>query len=249
MWGCASVYPSIASFQDAQYLYLNTKPLRGTADFRPLDRRSSRANAQIIKDGEDYVIRLYRTDIVRYRPDGTILLKHGGWESLQTATAMSAMSPFSAWRSKNNLIVRCSSGRFLVPSCGLEFGADLVPKNPPPAFLRKQRVRKDVAKKVRAHFKQIPVMIRAYSAAFKGGDASEIRTRPVMQADLDTPLSEERASEIAMGWLARDVDWGTGSRRCVYSGADTSPAVWKHIYQIFGVVETYEIELPYGEVP
>jgi len=35
--------------------------------------------------GEDYVIRLYHTDILTYRSDGSVELCHGGWETQATA--------------------------------------------------------------------------------------------------------------------------------------------------------------------
>lgn len=255
MWGHSSIYPSISSFRDAHSMYEETKPLRGKPDFRPLDRRSSRANAQIIKDGEDYVIRLYSTDIVRYRPDGTVKLQCGGWVSQSTAAAISAMSPFTAWCRKGYLVValRCGNyyaagNTFFIPRDGLEFDANLVPINPPFATVRKTRVKRDVAKQVRAHFKQVPEMIRAYSAAFVGGDASNLPHCEVKKTDMvEEPLSEELASEIAMRFLTFRFDWTTNKR--VYDGGPNEILFWKHVYRVFGVIETYEITLPYGEVP
>lgn len=247
MWGCSSNYPTIGSYQAAARVYADIKPLRGKPDFRPLDARSSRAKSQIIKVGDDYIIRLYNTNIVRYRPDGSVLLDCGSWVTVATATAMSAMSPYSAWCSKGNLVVRCPDGRFIIPGAGLEIDAQGVPKNPEVAVLRKKLVNRVLAKQVRAHFKQVPVMIRAYSAAFNGGDATNPVHRPVREADMATPLSEPDASAIAMGCL--DWDWGYATAVPTYSGVDTTDKFWRDVYRVFGVIEQHETPLPYGEVP
>jgi hypothetical protein len=256
MWGCSSNYPSIRSYGDAARTYANTAPLRGKPHFRPLDARSSRAKSQIIKDGEDYVIKLYNTEIVRYKADGTTMLNTGGWGTATTAAAISAMSPFTAWCSKGYFVVSPSSRRmyanlkhkFIVPREGLTFSSEGVPVNPPTAVVRKKRVRKEKAKLVRAYFKQVPKLMTAYAAAFKGGDAFNQGSRQLIKADMtEEPLSEELASEIAMGWLKRDYHWR--EQKYVYTGGAHVTGFWKQVYQVFDLVEVYEIELPYGEVP
>jgi hypothetical protein len=36
------------------------------------------------QEGEDYVITLYRTDIIRFKPDGRMVVKQGGWDTPTT---------------------------------------------------------------------------------------------------------------------------------------------------------------------
>jgi hypothetical protein len=261
MWGCSANYPSIRSYGDAARAYANTQPLRGKPHFRPLDARSSRAKSQIIKDGEDYVIKLYNTEIVRYKADGTTMLRHGGWVTQATAGAISAMGPVTAWCSSGNLVVSPTLRRmyaeghhkFIVPQEGLVFSNEGVPVNPPVAVVRKTRVRREQAKLVRAYFKQVPKLMEAYAAVAKGGDAQRDHQRPITKADMteeplsEEPLSEELASEIAMGWLKCDYHWR--EQKYVYTGGARVTGFWNQAYQVFDLVEAYEIPLPYGEVP
>lgn len=50
---------------------------------RPLDKVSLRAHLY----GDDVVVRMYRTDLARFKPDGTIVLNMGGWEASITTRA------------------------------------------------------------------------------------------------------------------------------------------------------------------
>jgi hypothetical protein len=69
------------------------KPIRGrTPECKPLGDRK-KTHASIRKEGEDIVVRLYRTDIVRYQPDGTVIVNQGGHESQSTRTYLNAILP------------------------------------------------------------------------------------------------------------------------------------------------------------
>lgn len=43
-----------------------------------------------LRDGKDVVARMYRTDIVTWRPDGSVLLDTGGWHTPSTFDGMAA---------------------------------------------------------------------------------------------------------------------------------------------------------------
>lgn len=69
------------------------KPIRGrTPECKPLGDRK-KTHATIRKENQDIIIRLYRTDIVRYRPDGTVIVNQGGHESPSTRTYLNAVLP------------------------------------------------------------------------------------------------------------------------------------------------------------
>jgi len=85
-----SIMPTYA---DAVRWELLVKPIRGRAEeCKPLGKRS-KSYANIRKDGDDIVVRLYRTDIVRYKPDGTIIVNQGGFESQTTRKYLNAILP------------------------------------------------------------------------------------------------------------------------------------------------------------
>jgi len=69
------------------------KPIRGrTPECKPLGDRK-KTHVSIRKEGEDIVIRLYHTDILRYQPDGTVIVNQGGHESLSTRAYLNAILP------------------------------------------------------------------------------------------------------------------------------------------------------------
>jgi hypothetical protein len=259
MWGLSSNYPSISSYGSAARVYTDTKPLRGRPDFRPLDARSSRAKSQIIKDGDDYVIRLYRTDIIRYKPDGSVVINHGGWVTPSTAGAISAMSPFTSWCRKGYLVVTPAANRwyssgqakYVVLNEGLVFDPQGIPQNPPAATIKKKRVKKDEAKRVRALFKEVPKYIETFCALYRHEEPTNTPWFRLQSLSNIADLSDEDAARLALNYLEYDRVWDYGYRnRTDTAHAQRSLGVfWREAYQVFSVIETYEIELPIGEVP
>jgi hypothetical protein len=80
------------------------KPIRGRKEeCKPLGARN-KSYANIRKDGDDIVVRLYRTDLVRYKPDGTIIVRQGGHESQTTRKYLNAILPmwFGSFQGKTH---------------------------------------------------------------------------------------------------------------------------------------------------
>lgn len=259
MWGYSSNYPSINNYAEAERVYNNTAPLRGRPDFRPLDSRSSRAKSQIIKQGDDYTIRLYSTDIVTYKPDGSVFVTTGGWSTSSTRAAISIMSPLSAWSSQGYTAVAVRVGRyvpveakrFILPRSGLLFTPDaegqLMPVNPPTAVQRKKRVKREEAKAVRKYFKQVPVYIEAFSKAFAGGHKPLVTAHSLV-CNVSQLLDEETASNIAWVFVCEEWNYVTGKRAIVNQPKEAVAAFWRAVYDARGLVEEYEVSLPYGVV-
>ena len=248
MWGRSSKFRSIASYDEARHLYENIEPLRGRPDFRPLDRRSSRAITDIRKVGENFVIRMYSTDIVAYRPDGSIYLNRSGWPTISTAAVLSASSPFACWTQKGELIVRSASlKRFVLPRAGLVF-INGEPVNPPVAVQCKTRVRKEPAKQVRAYFKDVPRLMQTFAALCAGQPVPEgIRKMRVDKVwDLEEPLDEADASALA--WYYLKIEFLNTSYKVLKDQKTAIAVFWKAAYAAFDVFENYEVVLPLGEV-
>ena len=258
MWGKKSNYVSIGGYNQAKHTYEDTKPLRNTADTRPLDRRSKNAKTFIKKQGDDYIIQLYRTDIVIYKADGSVELNSGRWVTTSTAVAMSAFSPFACWISKGHLVVRLAIGEaFIIPSKGLVVrlvNDRWVPVNPVKATVTRTRVRKEEAKKVRALFKQVPIYIKTLGSAFKGG------VKPVTQKSQDvvsyskryiagTPLTDDEVLGIAWLYVSARRAWNTSEYLILGNTKTDIAAFWREVYAELGLIETYHIDLPYGVAP
>ena len=81
------------TYADAVRWEAAVKPIRGRAvECKPLGARN-KSYANIRKDGDDIVVQLYRTDIVRYQPDGTVIVRQGGHESMTTRKYLNAILP------------------------------------------------------------------------------------------------------------------------------------------------------------
>lgn len=76
--------PRLASYNDAVKREATVKPIRGDKDgTKPLGARNKK-HYNIRKDGNDIVVRMHNTDIVRYHPDDTLTINNGGWVSPTT---------------------------------------------------------------------------------------------------------------------------------------------------------------------
>jgi len=100
----------LRTYADAARWEALVKPVRGRAvECKPLGARS-KSYANIRKDVAtgDIIIRLYSTDIVRYKPDGTLIVNQGGYESQTTRQYLNAVLPiwFSSHQGKT---VTCRS--------------------------------------------------------------------------------------------------------------------------------------------
>lgn len=76
--------PRLTNYADASRREAETKPIRGDKNgTKPLgDRKKKWFN--IRRDGEDIVLKAHRTDVVRYKPDGDVIINNGGWVSPTT---------------------------------------------------------------------------------------------------------------------------------------------------------------------
>jgi hypothetical protein len=83
----------LATYADAVRWESEVKPIRGRAEeCKPLGARN-KSYASIRKDDQDIVVRLYRTDIVRYKPNGTIIVNQGSFASQTTRKYLNAILP------------------------------------------------------------------------------------------------------------------------------------------------------------
>ena len=249
MWGTSNALPSITSYAEAKRVYENTKPIRGNPAFRPLDRRSIYAKGSIKQVGDNYVIQLYRTDIVTYYPNGDVLLNTGNYGTISTASAIGQVSPFSCWTSQGRVCV-CNrynrQGSFLVqPTLLFKRDAEGIyrPENPPIAGVRKTRVLKDKAKIARDIFKQVPIFIETFSKVFVGGVKPTTGIfDPQFKCD---SVSEEYAVKLAWAYVRTE---GWQDPRIVDDAEGVITAFWKDVYNKRGVIEQYTVDLPLGEV-
>ena len=76
--------PRLTTYNDAVKREAIVKPIRGDKNgTKPLGARNKKYY-NIRKDGNDIVVKMHNTDIVRYHPDDTITIQNGGWVSPST---------------------------------------------------------------------------------------------------------------------------------------------------------------------
>ena|SRR3990167_2926666 len=251
MWGVSNKCRNISSYDEAKRVCESIKPLRDRPNFRPLDMRSSRVVTDIRKVGEDYIIKMYNTEIVTYRPDGRIFLDRGGWPTVATASAMSASSPFACWVQKGEIIVRSASlKRFVLPRAGLLF-VEGEPVDPPAAVQHKTRVKRELARQARSFFKAVPKLMASFAALCAGqprpADVKKLRVNRIW--DLEGVLDEADAGALAWYYLGMVCLRSSGNGYTVNPAQKSAIAhFWKEAYDALDVIEEYDIELPFGEV-
>lgn len=89
----ASGVPLMATYAQAVAHEAKVKPIRGRAEeCKPVGQRNL-THATIRKQDQDIVVRIYRTDIIRYKPDGRVIVNQGGYASNATRAYLNAALP------------------------------------------------------------------------------------------------------------------------------------------------------------
>ena len=65
------------------------------------DRRKLSHNVYAVRDGADITIVYHWTAIIRYRPDGRVVLNSGGFRTVTTKSNLNQYSDCSVWQSKH----------------------------------------------------------------------------------------------------------------------------------------------------
>jgi hypothetical protein len=87
----ANNVPMLHNYAAAVAHEAKVKPIRGRAvECKPVGQRNI-THATIRNANDDIVVRIYNTDIVRYKPDGRIIINQGGHASNTTRAYLSAL--------------------------------------------------------------------------------------------------------------------------------------------------------------
>jgi hypothetical protein len=100
------------SYEGMKARHESTKPIRGdgtNAGVIPLGKRNKTQEQlvrKVIDDQVVYACRLYDTDCVEYWPDGSVLIRNGGFNTKTTSQFIHEWSPFACWGQYSQLWVR-----------------------------------------------------------------------------------------------------------------------------------------------
>jgi hypothetical protein len=101
----------IKTYEEALAHEALVKPIRGQT-IKPLHRRRDthltiRRQTGFNFEGEEVVIQLYNTDIVKYRPNGDIYVDIDGWASMTTCQVLTNILGADFHKYNNGMWVRC----------------------------------------------------------------------------------------------------------------------------------------------
>lgn len=101
----------IKTYEEAVAHEAAVKPIRGRT-IKPLHRRRDthltiRKQTGFNFEGEEVVIQMYNTDIVKYRPNGDIYVDIGGWVSMTTCQVLTDVLGADFHKYNNRMWVRC----------------------------------------------------------------------------------------------------------------------------------------------
>ena len=108
----------------------STKPIRGdgtNAGAIPLGKRN-KTREQLVRKVIDeqvvYACRLYDTDCIEYWPDGSVLIRDGGHNTVTTGKFIHDWSPFACWRQYSQLWVRFKNHSEAIVNYPVSAGGD-----------------------------------------------------------------------------------------------------------------------------
>ena len=112
MFGRTDVYSKkIKTYEEALAHEASVKPIRGKT-IKPLHRRRDthltiRRQTGFNFEGEEVVIQMYATDIVKYRPNGEIYVEINGWISMTTCQVLTDILGADFHKYNNKVWVKC----------------------------------------------------------------------------------------------------------------------------------------------
>jgi hypothetical protein len=95
----------IKTYEEALAHEASVQPIRGKT-IKPLHRRRD-THLTIRKEREEVVIKMYNTDIVKYRPGGEIYVQIDGWVSMTTCQVLTDILGADFHKYNNKMWVRC----------------------------------------------------------------------------------------------------------------------------------------------
>jgi hypothetical protein len=99
--------PRIQSFEEAAAHEAAVVPIRGRSpECKPLGKRTA-THMQIIKGSDEYICRLYNTDVVTYHVNGDVRICMDGWSSRTTMLFISELTGIPTYKSLKHVWVDC----------------------------------------------------------------------------------------------------------------------------------------------
>ena len=92
------------NYEQAEQQYKKARTIKGEK------KKKLENNTYLLKDGEDYCVRLHQTVVVRIQPDNTCILNSGGWFTPTTKDRINRFSPKEISLSQSNKVWYLNNG-------------------------------------------------------------------------------------------------------------------------------------------
>jgi len=98
--------PRVMNYRHAKQVFDTSKPIRGRSpEIRPLGNRRDADTYWVRMDGEDVQFMLYKTPVITYKPDGSVVLLTNGYDTVSTHQFFQQVLGVIAGRSKGASVV------------------------------------------------------------------------------------------------------------------------------------------------
>lgn len=260
---------TLTNYEEASNWEAQVIPVRGDANnTKPLGPRDKK-HMNIRRDGEDVVIQLYHTDVITYKPDGSIIINTGGYNSQSTVSILQAVLPWGVrphlfnervwmWGDYNEEGCATHTGHYRVnQQATIElnpFTQNYRIHNPDPVYTHsvnrtaKREVTKEYAPFL-AYVKAITAL-RAEDGEVVLGDGERVpHLRPQDLDDRmrgDDPADHYDAFLSVASWR-RYYRWGTDTSRTACSVSSIKRAIDKHIIKHNAERVLTKTQAPWGQ--
>ena len=205
----SDLFPNLPTYRDAYVHWAAVKPYsKGKSKGeKPLGGNRRFDRSLIRQDGNDIVCSLYGTDVIRYKPDNTIVLQHAGWESISTTEIMALVLRYRfvegggrrfALRDSGYPVIRKHNKMYVVDGNGVNHRFDskiiIRPDNSVEGGATEyvHRIKKPLMAQIRKHYAEFVEYMTFYAQSV--GNDLDLGSRKV--AHLPTNMSEMRWNKI-----------------------------------------------------
>ena len=109
------------TYADAKYVHDKTTPIRGRSpDLRPLGQRRDAEVYSVRMSGANVEFVLYKTPVVTYLPDGDVVIKTDGWNSMSTHQFIEQVLGVKCYGARRNTVMEARSAegdvhKYIIP--------------------------------------------------------------------------------------------------------------------------------------
>lgn len=104
----------LRDYREAELFYNEVKPIRGRAEvIKPLGARRDADKYQIVSGNGYYAAKLYDTEVVKFLPDGEIVVSTGGYNTALTMQFIAEVLGIGANRQRGSNVFRISGENYI----------------------------------------------------------------------------------------------------------------------------------------